>query len=308
MISIPVPLRSPLFGGGAEDGPAVMGRRMRWISKADQTLWGSMQPQIRKYIWDHCSRGNVVPAVANGMVNTADAIVVSEEIIAITDSTGAVIPSKPLMPPNTSVQITGIVVLRLDPRYPRVLFIDLICTTPGRSQSKTLVSFILQKANELGYAAIRFGNTKETVPLVRRFRKTITIHPRPPRPSPPSPQSVSQMQTNSMQTDSDNDDDEDEDDDNDRSGGTDDDETGTDVDDDDDDDDNDMSDKDEDDVDPQQQQQRQQHNLARPMIVARPFSVTECYNRLIQYLERQRVFRPKCGGHLLQFVPDDKSS
>jgi hypothetical protein len=166
-ISLFVRRRPSLFGGGREDAK-VVGRRIRWVGRSDELGFAAAQRFAKTHLWDLCRRCAVEPGFATASIDRADALVVGEDMVPVVDpATGRIVPAKPLMPPNTSLQLNGFVTVRLDPAAPRALVADVICTAPGRSQAKALLTFLMQRAKDLGYAAIRLGNSRKAVPVAR---------------------------------------------------------------------------------------------------------------------------------------------
>lgn len=246
-ISMPVRKQPIIFGGGRQNITPVINRRIRWIARGDIPAFRHLQRQITTLFLELCRKHNDVnPHISLKQIDTASALIVVEEMVPILDkSTGKIIPAKPMMPPNVYLQMTGFIVIRLNEASisNQTLIIDLICTIPGRSQAKAMIEFVIQKAQDLGFHSIQFGNTNERTSI----------------------QKMIDDDDDDDDTEEDNDDDNDDDDDDDdtlRGGYT--------------------------------------STTSSMTIITKP-SVQHLYGNLMRYLETQRIFIPKCGGHLMQF-------
>jgi len=302
-------VRSALFGGGAEDAKAI-GRRIRWVSRRDAAFSG-VRRLVTSHFWEMCRRGGTIPTWGTSQIDAAEAIVVTEDMVPVIDPvTGQIVPAKPLMPPNTSMQLTGFTALRVDPKTPNLLYVDLIGTTPGKSQGKALISFVIQKARELGFHAIRLGSTDQTIPIRRRPR---------PRPGAQRLNAAYLLPRASANQMSDSEGEEGEEGEEGQVSDTETQEEETD------------SDEDTDDAGPVTELSAvsavqggsgtkianlssPRPPIARPLgavalprrrlrrVVQRVGGVDDLYRGFMRYLERQSMFQPKCGGHLLQFT------
>lgn len=282
-VNVPVRIRSALFGGGRENGRALA-RRIRWVSRQDATLFAHVQKQVLAHFWEMCRANSFNPSFTLKRIETADAIIVSEDVVpAVDPSTGKILQAQPMMPPTTSVRITGFIALRLK-SVPSVT-IDVICTTPGRSQGKALLKFVIQKARELGFSSVRFGSTHETLPIMLAPPPSTTYR----RPSP-----------SRMSEDPEDDDEEDS---------------------------SESSDGEEDEEEEEEKERRDPTAVSKmqideaksagvatsrpPMLMNRRLRVMNqvdlAYRHLMRYLDTQSIFKPKIGGHLLQFSALDES-
>lgn len=234
----------------------------------DAKTFATLQRQIQIHFRELCHTGHVNPDFTLSRLARANAIVVSEDFVPTIDPmTGRIVHSKPLMPPNMTLKLTGFVLLRVHPASPRVIIIDAICSTPARSQAKSLLTFILRKAIELGFLAVRFGETQQTLPLLPRNR-----------PHAAKPTFRREHEQNS--------------------------DDGTDTE-----DEASQTDTDEDDDEEEEEEEEEEDTSQRAGGAARhqtpqQIQATRAYNAMMRYLENQSVFKPKIGGHLIQFLPD----
>jgi hypothetical protein len=145
-------------------------------------------------------------------IGGADMLVVSEDIVPQVDpNTGRIVNAQPLAPPTTRKIITGFVLLRHPtPRAAggvaagdrdgdregdaaalgdgeaaaHTITVDAICTTPGRSQAKTLLQFLVHKLGEFGFQTLQLGEFPQSarIPLQFPTARCLTWLPSSPPP------------------------------------------------------------------------------------------------------------------------------
>lgn len=165
IVSAPLPL---LFGGGRENSRALS-RRVRWISENESKSFMGVKAYVRSHFGELC---RFCPNAPNPnsmlkLIDGANAIVVSEDLVPMVDPiNGRIVHPQPLMAPNTTLKLTGFILVRLlsSSSSSSTILVDAICTTPGRSQAKAMLQFFIRKAKALGFSHIRIGESPQIIP------------------------------------------------------------------------------------------------------------------------------------------------